>query len=61
VNLGRGLDGSFSKSVLGFEHNGKSIQTNMRTADYEYVKTLDLKLVDGRDFSEPTLLTPQVP
>ena len=52
VNLGRGLDGSFSKSVLGFEHNGKSIQTNMRTADYEFVKTLDLKLIDGRDFSE---------
>jgi ABC-type antimicrobial peptide transport system permease subunit len=51
VNLGRGLDGSFSKSVLGFEQNGKSIQTNMRTADYEYVKTLDLKLIDGRDFS----------
>ncbi|MFN8346354.1 MAG: ABC transporter permease [Spirosomataceae bacterium] len=52
VNLGRGLDGSFSKSVLGFEQNGKSIQTNMRTADYEYVKTLDLQLIDGRDFSE---------
>ena len=52
VNLGRGQDGSFSKSVLGFEQNGKSIKTNMRTADYEYVKTLDLKLVDGRDFSQ---------
>jgi putative ABC transport system permease protein len=51
VNLGRGLDESFSKSVLGFEYNGKSIQTNMRTADYDYIKTLDLKLVDGRDFS----------
>ncbi|MEZ4903221.1 MAG: FtsX-like permease family protein [Spirosomataceae bacterium] len=52
VNLGRGQDGSFSKSVLGFEQNGRSIQTNMRTADYEYVKTLDLKLIEGRDFSE---------
>ncbi len=52
VNLGRGQDGSFSKSVLSFEQNGKSIKTNMRTADYEYVKTLDLKLIDGRDFSE---------
>ncbi|WP_428654429.1 ABC transporter permease [Runella sp.] len=52
VNLGRGQDGSFSKSVLGFEQNGKSIKTNMRTADYEYVKTLDLKMLDGRDFSE---------
>lgn len=52
VNLGRGQDGSFSKSVLGFEQNGRSIQTNMRTADYEYVKTLDLKLLEGRDFSE---------
>lgn len=52
VNLGRGQDGSFSKSVLGFEQNGKTIRTNMRTADYEYVKTLDLKLLDGRDFSQ---------
>jgi putative ABC transport system permease protein len=52
VNLGRGQDGSFSKSVLSFEQNGKGIKTNMRTADYEYVKTLDLKLIDGRDFSE---------
>ncbi len=52
VNLGRGQDGSFSKSVLGFEQNEKTIRTNMRTADYEYVKTLDLKLLDGRDFSQ---------
>lgn len=52
VNLGRGLDGSFSKSMLGFEQNGRTIQTNMRTADYDYVKTLGLKLIDGRDFSE---------
>ncbi|MDF7821882.1 ABC transporter permease [Runella sp. MFBS21] len=52
VNLGRGLDGSFSKSVLGFEQNGKSLKTNMRTADYDYTKTLDLKLLQGREFSE---------
>ena len=52
VNLGRGLDGSFSKSVLGFEQNGKSLKTNMRTADYDYAKTLDLKLLQGREFSE---------
>jgi ABC-type antimicrobial peptide transport system permease subunit len=51
VNLGRGKDNSSSKSVLGFTHGDRSIQTNMRTADYDYVKTLDLKLIQGREFS----------
>lgn len=51
INLGRGKDGSGAKSVLGFEMGGRSIQTNMRTGDYEYIKTLDLQLIAGRDFS----------
>ncbi|MCU0340129.1 MAG: ABC transporter permease [Spirosomaceae bacterium] len=50
-NLGRGKDGSAGKSVLGFQMGDRSIQTNMRTGDYDYVKTLGLKLIAGREFS----------
>ncbi|WP_259015976.1 ABC transporter permease [Emticicia fluvialis] len=51
INIGRGKDGSSSKSVFTFEMEGKSYRTNGLTIDYDYIKTLGLKLVEGRDFS----------
>ncbi|MES2881742.1 MAG: ABC transporter permease, partial [Bacteroidota bacterium] len=49
--LGRGKDGSSWGSVLGFEHNGRTVRTNMLVVDYDYPETLDMKLVEGRSFN----------
>ena len=51
INMGNGKDGSNSKSVFGFEMEGKSYSTNGLNVDYDYVKTLGIKLVTGREFS----------
>ncbi len=50
-NLGRGKDGSVSKSMFGFEYKNRVINTNYLTVDFDYAETLDLELVTGRDFS----------
>ncbi len=52
-NLGRGRDGSRYSSAVGFDHKGKTIITNFLVVDYEYVETLDLKMVLGRSFNKP--------
>lgn len=51
INMGRGQDGSSSSSRLGFEFEGKEIKTNLLRVDYDYLKTMDISLLDGRDFS----------
>jgi hypothetical protein len=50
-NLGRGKDGSSWKSVIGFEHKNRILQANNLSVDYDFVKTMELKLLAGRDFS----------
>ena len=50
-NLGFGKDGSVSSSMFGFEYKNRVINTNYLTVDYDYVETLDLELVAGRNFS----------
>ncbi|RIV20789.1 ABC transporter permease [Fibrisoma montanum] len=50
-NFGRGLDGSTVTSIMGFEHNNHSVQSHWQIVDYDYLKTLDLRLIAGRDFS----------
>ena len=50
VNLGVGQDGSTSKMSLGFDWNGKSIRTNLMNVDYDFLKTLNIKALEGRDF-----------
>ncbi|WP_431124775.1 FtsX-like permease family protein [Flagellimonas flava] len=50
-NLGYGKDGSVSKSVFGFEYKNRVINTHYLTVDYDYVETLDLEIVAGRNFS----------
>ena len=49
-NLGFGKDGSVSKSTFGFEYKNRVVKTNMLVVDYDYVKTLDLEMVAGRNF-----------
>ncbi|WP_234736839.1 ABC transporter permease [Tellurirhabdus bombi] len=50
-NFGRGLDGSSMTSIMGFDYKNRSVSTHWQIVDYDYLKTLDLKLVAGRDFS----------
>ena len=49
-NLGYGKDGSVSKSMFGFEYKNRVMNTNYLTVDYDYVETLDLEMVAGRNF-----------
>ncbi|MVN22651.1 ABC transporter permease [Mucilaginibacter arboris] len=50
-NLGLGTDGSTSTHIVGFNYNGREIRTNWQRVDYDYLKTLDMKLLEGRVFS----------
>lgn len=59
VNFGNGLDGSSSRSTYGFDYypnesdtkNVKTILTDWLRVDYDFLKTLGIKTVEGRDFS----------
>jgi hypothetical protein len=51
INLGRGRDGSSSTSQIGFDYKGRSVKTNFLRVDYDYLKTLDIPLMAGREFS----------
>lgn len=51
-NIGMGRDGSLSTSIFGFEHQNREIKTNYMRVDYDYLKTLDIKLIAGRDFDK---------
>tara|TARA_R110002111_G_scaffold98648_3_gene152292 strand:- start:14312 stop:16729 length:2418 start_codon:yes stop_codon:yes gene_type:complete len=48
--LGIGKDGNRTTSVLGFEHNGRGVDTHMLVVDADYVETLDLNIIEGRSF-----------
>jgi ABC-type antimicrobial peptide transport system permease subunit len=50
-NLGRGLDGSNRNSSIGFDYKNKNMRTGWMGVSFDFTKTLDLKLVAGRDFS----------
>ncbi len=50
-NLGRGQDGSNYNSIVGFNFKGHEVRSNEQKVDYDYIKTLDIKMVSGRDFS----------
>ncbi|WP_394748151.1 ABC transporter permease [Spongiimicrobium salis] len=49
--LGMGKDGSAYTSRFGFDYKGRGVKTNMLIVDHDYAKTLDLEIVQGRDFS----------
>jgi putative ABC transport system permease protein len=50
-NLGKGADNSGRTSVMGFDYKNREIKSNWMGISYDFVKTLDLQLIDGRDFS----------
>jgi len=51
-NLGKGEDGSSRQSIMGFMYNNHEIKTNWYGVSYDFAKTLDLKITEGRDFSQ---------
>jgi putative ABC transport system permease protein len=51
VNLGVGKDHSTSRSVIGFTYKEKEISSDWVSIDYDYAKTLGIKLLDGREFN----------
>jgi putative ABC transport system permease protein len=52
INIGLGKDGNRSKSTTSFVYKEKGLSSNWMTVDYDFLKTLDIKLLDGRDFSK---------
>ncbi|EHQ26293.1 ABC transporter permease [Mucilaginibacter paludis] len=52
MNMGRGRDNSSSNSMMSFDYKGKTVKSNWRRIDYDYIKTLGLTLISGRDFSK---------
>ncbi len=50
INVGIGKDGGMSKWSNGFGYKDKNIYTNWMTVDYDFIKTMDIKLLKGRDF-----------
>ncbi len=52
INIGDGLDNSNSRQSYGFDYGEKAIQTDWLYVDYGYLKTLDMKLIAGRDFDK---------
>jgi len=52
INLGRGSDRRTVKSTVGFSYKEKPVNTNMASVDYDYLKTLGLQPIEGRDFDK---------
>ncbi len=50
VNLGKGKDRVTVRSVLGFTYQGRKVASDWLLVDYDYLKTLDIKLLAGREF-----------
>ncbi len=55
-SLGRGKDGSRFTSTLGFDYKNRQVETHMFVVDYDYIETLDIKLLTGRSF-DPNFAT----
>ncbi|MEZ2441381.1 ABC transporter permease [Chitinophaga sp. RCC_12] len=51
LNLGLGKDGSSGNWTRGFMYKDRHVSTQCLAVDYDYAKTLDLKILSGRDFS----------
>ncbi|MCF0073357.1 ABC transporter permease [Dyadobacter sp. CY261] len=51
VNLGMGRDRSSSRSVIGFTFKDREVNTDWLHISYDYLKTLNIKLIDGREFN----------
>ncbi|QHV94445.1 ABC transporter permease [Spirosoma endbachense] len=51
VNIGAGLDGSSSRMMYGFLYGKRNITCDWLRIDTDYLKTMGVKLLQGRDFS----------
>jgi ABC-type antimicrobial peptide transport system permease subunit len=50
VNLGKGKDRVSSRTTLGLAYKGKDISADWLLIDYDYLKTLNIPLLAGREF-----------
>ncbi|GAB4016368.1 ABC transporter permease [Spirosoma migulaei] len=50
VNLGRGKDHVSSRSTMGFSYKGRKVSSDLLLIDFDYLKTLSIKPIAGRDF-----------
>ena len=51
VNIGAGLDGSSSRMMFGFQYGKRDVTCDWLRIDTDYLKTMGIKLIQGRDFS----------
>jgi len=51
VNVGIGQDNSQSEHSVGFDWRSRQIETDVVTVDYDFLKTMGIRPVAGRDFS----------
>lgn len=51
VNLGKGKDRVTARSVIGLKYKGRDVSTDWVSIDYDYLKTLGIKLLAGREFN----------
>ncbi|MBL7930876.1 MAG: ABC transporter permease [Bacteroidia bacterium] len=51
INVGIGKDGGVSKWSNGFDYKDKTIFSNWMTVDYDFIKTMGIQILKGRDFS----------
>lgn len=49
-NLGRGRDRTTSTSIIGVDYNQKQISAYRLLGDFDYLKTLQIPILKGRDF-----------
>jgi ABC-type antimicrobial peptide transport system permease subunit len=50
INLGKGSDHRTIHGTVGFTWQGRDIGTQMAAVDYDYLKTLGVRLLAGREF-----------
>lgn len=51
-NLGRGRDRVTSRSTIGFNYNQNQISADWLLVDFDYLKTLQIPILKGRDFNQ---------
>ncbi|GGH78764.1 ABC-type antimicrobial peptide transport system permease subunit [Filimonas zeae] len=51
INLGIGKDGSQASMANGFSYKDKIVNTGLLNVDYDYLKTIGIPLLAGREFS----------
>jgi putative ABC transport system permease protein len=51
VNIGAGLDGNSSRMMFGFQYGKRDVTCDWLRVDTDYLKTMGVKLIQGRDFS----------